>query len=207
MTTTIDHGVFGGRLHGRHRHPDAVDPTLEVAMATRTRSTSASLWSLGIVTLAISAWGGIIPFVGPTFGYNADGVGAWHWSLTHAVLALIPGALGCLIAMTFFAPLSRVAVAIRRVSMTTLGLVAIACGAWFIVGPTAWPILDHTRTYFVSTGADRNLANYIGYSFGPGVILATCGAFAMGWAARHNQPLEPLELETVDMVPSTISAP
>ncbi len=31
--------------------------------------------TVGFLTILISAWGGIIPYVGPAFGYSADGAG------------------------------------------------------------------------------------------------------------------------------------
>jgi hypothetical protein len=156
-----------------------------------TRSLSASLWSLGVITLLISAWGGIIPYLGPTFGYSADGAQSWSWNLTHTVLALAPGALGILVAFSFLAPLSATGVARRRAGLTGAGLVAVVCGAWFVIGPLAWPIVHNVGPYFVTANPLRGLANQVGYSFGPGLILAACGAFAMGWAVRHNRPLEP----------------
>jgi hypothetical protein len=32
----------------------------------------------------------------------------------------------------------------------------------------------------------RALENQVGYSLGTGLILAVCGAFTIGWAARHQ---------------------
>ncbi len=162
----------------------------ELGLNRATRSLSASLWSLGVITLLISAWGGIIPYLGPTFSFSADGANSWQWSLTHSVLGLVPGAIGCLVAFSFLAPLSPDGVARRRVSLTVAGLVAVVCGAWFVIGPLAWPIVDNTGQYFVAADPLRGLANQVGYSFGPGLILAACGAFAIGWAVRHNRPLE-----------------
>jgi hypothetical protein len=48
----------------------------------------------GVVAVLVSAWGGIVPYVGPLFNYSGDGSEAWHWNLAHAVLALAPGTLG-----------------------------------------------------------------------------------------------------------------
>jgi hypothetical protein len=150
---------------------------------------SVSLGMVGIVTVAISAWGAIIPFVGPTFGYSADGTSSWQWSLTHSVLNLVPGAIGVLIGLSFFAPI-RTSTAGRRFSLGLAGTIAIACGAWFVIGPLAWLVISDVTQYFVSTTPLRNLANQVGYALGPGLILAVCGAFAVGWATRHNRPLD-----------------
>jgi hypothetical protein len=69
------------------------------------------------------------------------------------------------------------------------GLVAVLCGAWFVIGPLAWSVIDNVRPYFVVASPLRQLANEVGYAMGPGLILGVCGAFAIGWATRHNRPL------------------
>jgi len=144
---------------------------------------------VGVITVLISAWGGIIPYLGPTFGYSADGSSSWQWSLTHSVLALLPGAIGVVIGFSLFTPVRTSGVGLRRFGLGLAGILAIAAGAWFVVGPLAWPVISSVNHYFVPATPLRNLANQVGYSFGPGLILAACGAFAIGWAARHNQPL------------------
>ncbi|HEY1989471.1 MAG TPA: hypothetical protein VGG43_08410 [Acidimicrobiales bacterium] len=196
------------------RRTRSANPAGELGANQATRSLSASLWSLGVITLLISAWGGIIPYLGPTFSFSADGANSWQWNLTHSVLALVPGAIGCLVAFTFLAPLSAEGVARRRVSLTVAGLVAVVCGAWFVIGPLAWPIVDNTGQYFVAADPLRLLSNQVGYSFGPGLILAACGAFAIGWAVRHNRPLEavganqPVDVEeSVSIVRTEPAAP
>jgi hypothetical protein len=156
---------------------------------TKVRSSSISLGMVGFIALIVSAWGGIVPFVGPTFGFSADGAVSWHWDLSHVVLALIPGAVGCIAALTFLAPVNAT-VTRRRLSLTTAGVIGIASGAWFVVGPLAWPVLVNTHSYFVVATPLRALEYQIGYALGPGLILVMCSAFAMGWAARHNRPLE-----------------
>ena len=188
MTTAVSGNQWPETMGGRRTQ--SANPAGDIGLNRATRSLSASLWSLGVITLLVSAWGGIIPYLGPTFSFSADGANSWQWSLTHSVLGLVPGAIGCLIAFTFLAPLSPDGVARRRASLMIAGLVAVVCGAWFVIGPVAWPIVDNTGQYFVVADPVRGLANQVGYSFGPGLVLAACGAFAIGWAVRHNRPLE-----------------
>lgn len=166
--------------------------------AVRPRAVSISLGMVGVVTVVISAWGAIIPYVGPSFGYSADGAGSWHWSLTHSVLALVPGAIGVLVGLSFFAPVRATKVGRRKFSLGTAGLIAVACGAWFVIGPLAWPVIDNVGRYFVPAAPLRDLANQVGYALGPGLILAACGAFAVGWATRHNRPLDALGAASKD---------
>ncbi len=151
---------------------------------------------LGIGTVALllviaSGWGGIIPFVGPTFGYSADGSGSWHWTLTHAVLALVPGAIAFVIGLSVLASSRGLVVGRGRLSLATAGLIVLACGAWFAVGPWAWPVVDSTSAFFVFASPLRLLADVAGYALGPGVVIGACGAFFMGWAARHQEVAAP----------------
>ena len=55
-----------------------------------------SLGVAGLLVVLLGAWGGIVPFLGPTFGYSADGTGSWYWDLAHAILSLVPGVAACL---------------------------------------------------------------------------------------------------------------
>jgi hypothetical protein len=145
---------------------------------------------VGFVALVVSAWGAIVPFVGPTFGFSADGAASWHWQLSHVVLALIPGALGCLVGLTLLAPANET-VTRRRLSLTAAGIIGIASGAWFVIGPVAWTVLVNTHSYFIVFASPLRALEYqVGYALGPGLILVMCSAFAIGWAARHNRPLE-----------------
>jgi hypothetical protein len=146
------------------------------------------LVAAGFVALLVSAWGGIVPFVGPTFGFSADGASSWHWNLAHAALGLAPGAVGFLFGLSLLVP-SVSTVGRRRIGLSLAGLLAVASGAWFAIGPLAWPVLSSANTYFVSASSMRMLEYSIGYSLGPGLILAMAGAFAWGWGARHDQPL------------------
>jgi hypothetical protein len=174
----------------------------------RTRSFSVSLSAIGLLTIAISAWGGIVPYVGPAFGFSADGAGSWSWSMTHSVLALIPGALGVLIGFSFLARVPDDGIGRRKASLGFAGLLAVACGAWFVLGPLAWRVIDNVGPYFVTTSPLRQLANQAGYALGPGLILAMCGAFAIGWATRHNRPLAASsEAAAAPAAPAPVVAP
>jgi hypothetical protein len=170
-----------GRTGRSHRH------------VTRSQSTGIhvgriGIGTVGILAIVISAWGCIIPYVGPAFGYSADGSGTGDWSLAHTVLALIPGVIGVLCGVLILGETRGLMVGRGRMSLTMVGLLAVLCGAWFVIGPYAWPVISTSTGYFVAAAPLRALANVVGYSLGTGVILASLGAFAIGWAARH-QPL------------------
>lgn len=140
----------------------------------------------GVVAVLVSAWGGIVPYVGPLFDYSGDGSGSWHWNLAHAVLALAPGILGVLLGLFVIAESRGVVVGRGRLSLATAGTLLMICGAWFAIGPLAWPVLSNGSGYFVASTHLRVLAYEVGYSIGTGLILVICGAFVDGWASRHQ---------------------
>jgi hypothetical protein len=144
------------------------------------------LGTVGFIAIVISAWGALVPFVGPLFGFGATGVGSWHWNLPHALVAVLPGAVGVVLGFAIVAEARGIEVGKGRLSLAGVGLLALACGAWFVVGPLAVPVLTHSGTYFSGATPLRNLANLVGYAMGPGLILALCGGFTIGWAARHQ---------------------
>jgi hypothetical protein len=145
------------------------------------------LGSMSFMLILAAAWGGIIPFVGPVFGYSADGAGSWHWTLTHAVMAVVPGALAVLMGLTVLGSTRAMVVGRGRISLAGAGLVTMACGAWFAVAPWAWPVVDNRHAFFVFASPLHQLADIAGYAVGPGLIIAACGAYFLGWAGRHQE--------------------
>jgi hypothetical protein len=150
---------------------------------------SVKLAVIGVVAIVTSAWGGIVPYVGPIFGFSADGSGSWYWNAAHAVLALIPGALGVFLGFVVMEEARGAAVGRRRMTLTIAGTLLALCGAWFAIGPFAWPALSSAVSYFGAGSHLRALAYIIGYGVGPGVVLVGCGAFVAGWAARPQPQL------------------
>ena len=154
----------------------------------RLRVARSSLFMVGLVAVLISVWGGIIPFLGPTFGYRADGSGSWHWNLAHTVLAFSPAIVGIFAGILILARAPGTVQRSSRFGLGFAGLLALAAGGWFVVGPWAWQLTWGSSSYLVQATTLRTLANLLGYSFGPGLILVACGAFVLGWAVRHQRP-------------------
>ena len=162
--------------------------------------------TVGFLTILVSAWGGIIPYVGPVFGYSADGTGSWHWDLADTVLALIPGIMGVFAGMVILGETKGLNAGRGRMSLSMAGFIAVLCGAWFVIGPSAWPVITTSGGYFVPASPLHELANVVGYSLGTGVILASLGGFAIGWAARHQPtPTEYVEQDAPVTTPAMAS--
>src|SRR5262249_62359990 len=87
--------------------------------------------------IAISIWGGIVPYVGPTFDFDmGTTTKAWGWTQSHWTLHLAPAVLGIVAGLLILLPTR---LAIRRVG----AFLALVAGGWFLVGPTVRPLWQH----------------------------------------------------------------
>jgi hypothetical protein len=166
------------------------DRTEEAPERAKVRSLGLGL--VGVVAVLTSAWGGIVPYVGPLFGYSGDGSGSWYWNAPHAVLALIPGALGVFLGLVVVGESRAVVFGRGRITLAMAGTLLMIVGAWFAIGPFAWPVVASSGPYFVTGSHLKVLAYEVGYSIGTGIVLVVCGAFVDGWAARHQPKLTPV---------------
>jgi hypothetical protein len=174
--------------------PADPEPAVQPNRQPNLRTTSLRL--VGLLTVLVSAWGGVVPYLGPAFGYSADGSASWTWNLAHGVLALTPGAVGVIAGLSMLSAGGRLAFGFGRVSLAGAGLLALAAGAWFVIGPAAWPVLERTHAYFTGGSPLRVLEYVTGYSLGTGLVVAAGGAFALGWSMRHQRTLvRPLPAE------------
>ncbi len=170
------------------------DPGAGVVVARRaTRSVVESyggrgtLVTIGLFTVLFGGWAGIVPFVGPLFGYGATGTGAFFWDLAHALLWLVPGAASVLTGLVLATQAPGVSAGAASGRPLLVGFVTVLCGAWLVTGPFAWPVLEGAQPYMVAATPLRELSYWIGYSLGPGVILAMLGGSAMGASLMNRR--------------------
>jgi hypothetical protein len=141
---------------------------------------SSGLVFASFLAILLSAWAGIVPYVGPAFGFSADGTSSWTWNNAHTYGALVPGTVGVIFAMLVLA----VAVARRPVGAQSTGTLASAgfilflCGAWLTVVPVVWPVI--TAAYFHAVAPSMTLDFWLGFASGPGILLAAFGAYVIG---------------------------
>lgn len=169
------------------------DPGAGVVERRATRSVVESyggggtMVTVGLFTLLFGAWAGIVPFVGPLFGYGATGTGAWVWNLPHALLWLAPGAAAVLMGVLMSSQAPGISAGMASGGAFLIGFATLLCGAWLVIGPFAWPVLEGVHPFVGAATPLREFSYWIGYSLGPGVILAMLGGSAMGIAVLNRR--------------------
>src|ERR1700761_2292529 len=90
----------------------------------------------GFLLVILGIWGGIIPFIGPSFGYAFGNHVTWYYSADRLYLDILPGVAviaGGLILLR----------AGNRAAGVFGSWLAIAGGAWFVVGPSVSLLWEH----------------------------------------------------------------
>jgi hypothetical protein len=148
---------------------------------------AAGLGTTAILVILVGAWGAIVPFVGAKIHLAADGLPAWHWNLEHGVLWVAPGALALLLGIVMLREVPRVKAKDARFGSAWTGFLTVVCGAWFVVGPFAWPVLRSGAVVFVGApSAARDLLYLVAWSLGPGTVLVLLGGCAIGFSLRRS---------------------
>jgi hypothetical protein len=138
---------------------------------TRTARSRGALTGFGLVLLG--AWGALIAFVGPYFDYAFTPDKTWTWTAARFWLQVLPGAV------TFFAGLILLMTA-HRVVASAAAWLAIASGAWFVVGPLLAPLW---RANYLGTpvGSRTDVSvEQIGMFYGLGAAIILLAAMAAG---------------------------
>ena len=131
--------------------------------------------SSGTMLVLLGIWGGIIPFIGPMFGYHMDTAASWTFTWDRLWLSILPGAAA------FLGGLILIGVA-NRVSATVGAVLALAGGVWFVVGPTFSMLWNSPLGLSgVGTGSTgQRFIEQIGFSYGLGAVVTALAAGA--WA-------------------------
>ena len=125
--------------------------------------------------VVLGVWGGLIPFIGPYFGYAFGSHATWFYTTNRLWLSILPGAavvIGGLILMRSG----------HRASGTLGAWLAMAGGAWFAVGPAVSRLWEHAAGPIGAPlfGHTRQTFELIGYFYGLGAVIIGLAAFALG---------------------------
>jgi len=163
----------------------ATGAAVRTTASTAKGKSAGGLALVAVLVILVGAWGGIVPFLGPSIHFNADGSSAWHLSLRHELLWLAPGALALLMGILLLAHVRKVKSKNARFGSVWTGFLTALSGAWFVAGPLAWPVLKSSETVFRPATPTHELLYQLGWSLGPGIVLILLGGCAIGFALRR----------------------
>lgn len=135
----------------------------------------------GCLLVLLGAWGALVPFVGPYFGYAYTPDKAWAYTSGRLWLSVLPGAAAFLGGLLVLASARATAAG---------GFLAAVGGAWFVIGvpvlAVAKPAIAHGSPVSTSgamfSPATMHLLENLGFFSGLGVLIVFLAALAMGRA-------------------------
>jgi hypothetical protein len=127
----------------------------------------------GLLLMALGAWGALIPFIGPAFDFGFGGSQTWSWTAARFWLEVLPG-IAC-----FVGGLMLAASANR--GTTILGAwLAMAAGAWFVIGPTVAGPLHLGDLGAPMGGTTRVTWTWLLFFYGLGAVVLALASTAHG---------------------------
>jgi len=151
----------------------------------------------GFLLIVLGAWGGLVPFIGPYFGYFYGPNTTWLYNSDRLWLSVLPAAaafLGGLIVLAM--PRGGGAGA----------LLAVLGGVWFVIGasvltvakPGSGPGAPGTASGAMFSPATMHLLENLGFFSGLGIVIVFFGALALGHGGVARLEAAELEGEPAD---------
>lgn len=129
----------------------------------------------GALIVVLGLWAALIPFVGPYFHYAIGVDHAWHWGMKRLWFDVLPGAVAIVGGLMLIR-------SDRRASGGLGGWLAVAAGAWLIVGPSLSLLWQHAPGAIGTPhgGTHRQALELIGFYYAVGALIVGLAAFATG---------------------------
>ncbi len=130
----------------------------------------------GLLIVLLGIWGGLVPFLGPSFGYSFTPDLSWHWTTGRLLLEVLPAAATVLGGLAVMGSASRI-------SGSAGAWLAAAGGAWFVTGQwfsTLWNNGVMQAGTPTATSDLGQVAEWIGFFLGLGVVIVFLAAMALG---------------------------
>jgi len=129
----------------------------------------------GLLVALLGIWGGLIPFIGPYFHYAYTPDKAWNYTTGRLYLEILPGAGALLGGLIMMAARSRHAALFGS-------MLAVASGAWFVLGNVFAPLwtVANPAGGPASAGNVMRIAEQIGFFSGLGVVIVLLAALVAG---------------------------
>lgn len=143
----------------------------------------------GLAALIVGAWGALAGYIGPYFAFHPVDTHVWVASWQNGLLHLAPGAAAAAGGLMLLAmgPARR---SVRGGAFMLPAVLLVAAGAWFVIGPVAWPIFESGPAFHPVLSATRNLLNVACSSYAPGLVIAVLGGMALKAALVPAVPVE-----------------
>lgn len=126
----------------------------------------------GFLLILLGAWGALAPFIGPLFDFAFSPDQAW--TTDRGWLHVLPGVVIVLGGLLLL--MSR-----NRATAMLGGWLAVAGGAWFIIGRTLAGPLGISDTGTPAAGSEaRQVALELAFFYGLGALVVFLGAAALG---------------------------
>lgn len=130
----------------------------------------------GLLLVLLGAWGGLIPFVGPYFGYAYTPDSAWQYTSGRLWLEILPAVAAVLGGLILL-------LAGYRPAALFGALLAALGGAWFVLGTVLVPAWHAAGTGMAGQpvgGPLHQMAEQIGFFYGVGAAIVFFAALALG---------------------------
>ncbi len=142
----------------------------------------------GLLLVALGVWGALIPFVGPHFNFAYTPDQDWVWTSARGWLEVLPGATAVVGGLLLL--VSR-----NRASAMLGAWLAVAAGAWFVVGVQVAPLVRVGQIGDPVAATDRKRALLeVTYFSGLGALMVFLGGVALARLAfRLARDVRPLD--------------
>jgi hypothetical protein len=133
----------------------------------------------GFLIVVLGIWAGLVPFVGPYFHYAMHSNQHWQWFADRFWLEVLPAIVAVVGGLILMGGMTRV-------SMMFGGLLALAAGLWFIVGPNVSMLWNHGAITVGPPMGRHNITRtleWIGFFYGVGGLITMFSSYALGFMA------------------------
>jgi hypothetical protein len=126
----------------------------------------------GCVLIAVGAWVGLAPFLA--------GGWEWEWHFGRFLLAVLPGTAAVLGGLVMLGG--------RRLAVNFGGMLALAGGLWFVVGPPMYALFVGPELGTLSSGLSVRMVQWVGFFFVAGAFISLLSSYALGFLAPLKFP-------------------
>lgn len=156
----------------------------------------------GFLLILLGLWGAFIPFVGPYFDFAYTPDSPWTWTLGRGWLEVLPGVVAVIGGLLLL--VSR-----NRATAMLGGWLAVAAGAWFVVGRAlAAPLALGNVGSPVAVTEAKQVVLELAYFSGLGALIVFLAAVAVGrLSVRSVRDVEIGDIDAAKPVATTGAQP